>query len=193
MQAGLHAALDVIDAVTMRITAAGLLRTQLSAARLGILDIDWRTDLLARSAEPMDDLDDHHRQILDRAAAEIANIPNQAWEPDMGVGWRESLEAWYDASKRCVQDTLDAQVQLRRATGLASARDLDDAATMDLDLVIASYRAGLTSAGLVSDWHQWLTTKVHGWPRGPRRDTQLAALADPQWRQSLQQLPKYWA
>ncbi len=192
-EAHLQVTLAEIEDATYRLIAAGFLRSQLSAARLGVLDVDWRTALIESTAEPLAGLSDSHLEMRLKAADEIANIANQDWEPQMKVGWRDSLEAWHAATKRCIDHTLAAQVSLRRSAGLSSA-DAEAAAAMDRDLSTASYRAGLTAAGLVSDWPRWLIERVHtAWPAGARKQNQLDAMEDPAWRRQLQQLPRYWA
>lgn len=180
-----------VDDLTVRLAAARYLGAQLAAARLGVLDIDWRTTLIESTAEPLDGIADHQHQLLRRAADQVANLPNQDWEPDMQVGWRDSLEAWFAATKQCIDTTCDVQVRFRRAAA-QSTRDVHAAAAMDHDLTTASYRAGLSAAGLVSDWHRWLTDRVHSWPPGPRRDRQIDTLQDPAFKLQLQQLPRYW-
>jgi hypothetical protein len=185
-------ATERIDGLFYRLTKAALLRTQLLCARHGGLDADWRTAVLEAAAEPVPDIDDRHQQLRIQAAEEIANLPNADWEPDMRVGWRDSLEAWYAATKQCLDDIDDAQRLLHREAGL-STEAAEANSAMDRDLVTASYRAGLTAAGLVSDWYDWLHGRVLGWPHGPRRETQLAAMAQEDYRRTLQQLPRYWA
>lgn len=192
-EADLSHALDRIEALTYRLTYAGILRTQLWAARYGALDVDWRTAVLELAAEPLDDISDHHHQQMWRRAAEdVANLPNQDWEPDMKVGWRQSLEAWYTATKQCTDDTEEAQRCIHQDAGLSLAT-VELTASMDRDLDTASYRAGLTAAGLVSNWQDWLLERVRSWPHGPRREAQLAAMAEPGYIRQQQQLPRYWA
>jgi hypothetical protein len=169
----------------------GVLRTTLTAARMGALDIDWRTVLIARTSEPVPDLDEHCRTMLARAAAEVADLLDQAWEPEMRVGWRASLEAWYEATKMCTQDFEDIQRRIAREAG-QSAHDVEAAARMDRDMDCASYRAGLTAAGLVSDWYSWLQSRISEWPQGVHREIRLEALSDPQYRRLMERLPRYW-
>ncbi len=178
------AANDPIADFSYRLMRAGILRAQLLRARLGVLDVDWRTELLDATAEAANPIE---RQ----AAADIANLPDADWEPEMKVGWRRSLEAWYAAMMTCIDDMQDAHRDIRRiAAGMGS----DDLATwaMDRDVECASYRAGLTSAGLVSAWEEWLRDRVLAWPDSHRRNLQLAAMSDPEYRRQLQQLPRYW-
>jgi hypothetical protein len=109
------AANDSTDELTSRLITIGVLRTVLSSARHGALDIDWRTHLIAHADQPIPDLDDRHQQMVTRAITEIANIPNQAWEPDMKVGWREALEAWFAATKQAIDEALDIQRRIHQA------------------------------------------------------------------------------
>ncbi|MFN8073565.1 MAG: hypothetical protein U0R66_17410 [Mycobacterium sp.] len=182
----------VIDELYYRLTRASLLRVQLLSARMGVLDVDWRTSLLDAVAEPLEDIGERHQQLLLQAAEDVANLPNADWEPDMKAGWREALEAWFAATKRCLDEMEDAQRRIHAEAGLP-VNDLAAGFAMDRDLETASYRAGLTAAGLVSNWFEWLGEKVQAWPHGPRRENQLQAMADPDYRRQLQQLPRYWA
>lgn len=182
----------VIDDAYYRLTKAGLLRTQLLCARLGVLDIDWRTAVLDSVAEPLPDTGERHQELRRRAAHEVANLPNADWEPEMKAGWRTALEAWFAATKQCLDAMEDAQRRIYAEAGL-SVEQLAVGFGMDRDLETASYRAGLTAAGLVSNWFEWLHERVQTWPYGPRRDTQLQAMSDPDYRRKLQQLPRYWA
>lgn len=184
---------ESFDDLCQRIAVASLLHTQLMCARHGVLDVDWRTAVLVAAAEPLDDdLGEHHQQMRAQAAEKIANLANADWEPDMKVGWRASLEAWHAATTACVADLQYAQRRIHQGAKLSTS-DLEAGFVMDRDLQTASYRAGLTAAGLVSDWPAWLRGRVQNWPPGPRRDSQLAALDDPDYRRQLQQLPRYWA
>ena len=181
-----------IDDAYYRLTRAGLLRAQLLCARLGVLDVDWRTAVLDSVDEPLPDTGDRHQQLRFEAAEEIANLPNADWEPEMKAGWRTALEAWFAATKQCLDEMEDAQRRIHVEAGLP----LDSMAAgfaMDRDLETASYRAGLTAAGLVSNWFEWLQDRVRAWPFGPRRDGQMQAMEDPDYRRQLQQLPRYWA
>jgi hypothetical protein len=186
------AAAESLDELCQRIATAALLHTQLVCARHGVLDADWRTAVLAAAGEPVEELDEHHQQMQVQAAETIANLPNADWEPDMKVGWRASLESWHAATTACLADLQDAQRRIHQEAALSTS-DLEAGFVMDRDLQTASYRAGLTAAGLVSDWPAWLRGRVQSWPPGPRRDSQLAALDDPDYRRQLQQLPRYWA
>ncbi len=185
-------AAERIDDLHYRLIKGALLRTQLLCARHGALDVDWRTALLNSATEPVPDISEEHQQLRLQAAEEVANMPNADWEPEMRVGWRDSLESWYAATTQCLDDIDQAQRLLHREAGL-STEALEVNAVMDRDLLTASYRAGLTAAGLVSDWLDWLRGRVQGWPPGPRRETQLAELAGEDYPRSLQQLPRYWA
>ena len=75
-----------------------------------------------------------------------------------------------------------------QATGVSQA-------AMDRDLAVASYQAGLTAGGLdIPDWYDWLTDRVYLWPDKQRRDEQLDLMTlEPGYRDSIQQLPAYWA
>ena len=66
--------------------------------------------------------------------------------------------------------------------------------TMDRDLATASYRAGLAAGGLDVDWYDWLIERVRLWPDVKRRNDQLDLMTlEPDYRQSIEQLPPYWA
>ena len=182
----------LIDDAYYRLAKAGLLRSQLLCARLGALDVDWRSAVLEAVAEPIDGISERHQHLRIRAADEVANLPNADWEPDMKAGWRTALEAWYAATRQCLDEMEEAQRRIYIEAGFT----LDSLAAgfaMDRDLETASYRAGLTAAGLVSNWFEWLQERVRAWPFGPRRDTQLQAMDNPDYRRQLQQLPRYWA
>ena len=183
---------ELIEGLYHRLTKAGLLRVQLLCARQGVLDVDWRTAVLESVGEPMEGISERHQELRLQAAEEVANLPNADWEPDMKVGWREALEAWFVATKQCLDEMEDAQRRIHVEVGLPLGNLRADFA-MDRDLDTASYRAGLTAAGLVSNWFEWLGERVRSWPHGPRREGQLQAMADADYRRQLQQLPRYWA
>lgn len=190
--ADISRAAALIDDAFYQLTKAAMLRTQLLGARLGMLDVDWRTSVLDAVAERLPNVGDRHQELRLRAAEEVANLPNAEWEPDMKVGWRTSLESWYASTKQCLDEMEDAQRRIHIEAGLPVERLAADFA-MDRDLETASYRAGLTAAGLVSNWLEWLQERVRTWPYGPRRDAQLQAMDNPDYRRELQQLPRYWA
>jgi hypothetical protein len=181
-----------IDALSYRLIKSGILRTQLWCARHGFLDLDWRTQLLDALADPIEGLDECQQQRRCKAAEEVANLPGAAWEPEMKVGWRQSLEAWREATQSCIEDMYKAEREIHRAAGLGTD-GLDATYAMDCELETASYRAGLTAAGLVCDWEGWLRQRVLAWPAGPRRDSQLTTMATVLHRRHLQRLPRYWA
>ncbi len=185
-------AAERIDDAYYRLTRAGLLRVQLLCARLGVLDVDWRTAVLDSVDEPLPDTSDPHQQLRFQAAEEVANLPNADWEPDLKAGWRAALEAWFAATKQCLEEMEDAQRRIHVEAGLP-VDSMAAGFAMDRDLETASYRAGLTAAGLVSNWFEWLQERVRAWPFGPRRDAQMQAMEDPDYRRQLQQLPRYWA
>lgn len=185
-------AAERIDDAYYRLTRAGLLRVQLLCARLGVLDVDWRTAVLDSVDEPLPDTSDPHQQLRFQAAEEVANLPNADWEPEMKAGWRTALEAWFAATKQCLEEMEDAQRRIHVEAGLP-VDSMAAGFAMDRDLETASYRAGLTAAGLVSNWFEWLQERVRAWPFGPRRDAQMQAMEDPDYRRQLQQLPRYWA
>jgi hypothetical protein len=182
----------LLDDLYLQLLTAGLLHSVLLCARHGVLDADWRTAVLDDATDPVEEINDHHQQLRLQAAEAVANLANADWEPGTKVGWRTSLEAWHAASTGCLDRIEDAQRRIHAEAKL-STRDLEAGFVMDRDLETASYRAGLTAAGLVSNWQEWLRGRVQSWPRGPRRDSQLAALDDPDYRRGLQQLPRYWA
>ena len=185
-------AAERIDDAYYRLTKAGLLRVQLLCARLGVLDVDWRTAVLDSVDEPLPDTSDHHQQLRFQVAEEVANLPNADWEPEMKAGWRTALEAWFAATKQCLEEMEDAQRRIHVEADLP-VDSMAAGFAMDRDLETASYRAGLTAAGLVSNWFEWLQERVRAWPFGPRRDAQMQAMEDPDYRRQLQQLPRYWA
>ncbi len=181
-----------IEDLAYQTIKAAMLHTQLICAREGCLDIDWRTTLIETAAQPINDIAAEHQQIRERAAHEVANLPDADWEPDMKVGWRAALEAWYTASKKC----LDDMEELEKHTRVEAGKPVDDITAryaMDRDLLTASYRAGLTAGGLPNDWYKWLIKRVKHWPDANRRDGQLAEMEEPGYREKLQQLPSYWA
>ncbi|ORW11048.1 MULTISPECIES: hypothetical protein [Mycobacterium] len=171
---------------------ASMLHTQLICAREGCLDIDWRTTLIETAAQPINDIAADHQQIRERAAHEVANLPDADWEPDMKVGWRASLEAWHTASKKCLDDMDELEKHTRAESG-KPVDDITERYAMERDLLTASYRAGLTAGGVVSDWYEWLLKRVKQWPDTNRRDSQLAEMDEPGYRKNLQKLPPYWA
>ena len=169
-----------------------MLHTQLLCAREGCLDIDWRTALIESAVQPISDIAAAHQQIRERAAREVANLPDADWEPDMKIGWRASLEAWYTASKKSLDEMEELEKHIRAEAG----RPIDgitERYAMERDLQTASYRAGLTAGGLANDWYQWLLNRIKHWPDTNRRDSQLAVMEEPGYRETLQQLPSYWA
>ncbi len=181
-----------IEDLAYQTIKAAMLHIQLLCAREGCLDIDWRTTLIETTARPIDDIAVDHQQIRERAAREVANSPDADWEPDMKVGWRASLEAWYTASKQCLDDMEELEKHIRAEAG-KPVDDITERYAMQRDLQTASYRAGLTAGGLATDWYQWLLNRVKQWPDKDRRDSQLAEMEEPGYRQKLQQLPPYWA
>jgi hypothetical protein len=182
----------LIEDLYYQTVKATTLRTQLLCARHGYLDIDWRSALIEITAEPVEGIAEKHQLIRERAARDVANLSDADWEPDMKVGWRASLEAWFAATKECLDDIEELQKRTRAEAGL-SVDGIAERHAMDLDVETASYRAGLTAAGLVSDWYGWLLERVRKWPDAGRRDVQLAAMKDPEYRAGVQQLPAYWA
>ena len=86
----------------------------------------------------------------------------------------------------------DAQRRIHAEAGLP-VNDLAAGFAMDRDLETASYRAGLTAAGLVSNWFEWLGGEGSGMAPRAAPKNQLQAMADPDYRRQLQQLPRYWA
>jgi hypothetical protein len=179
-------------AAAHKLMRAGILRAQLTLARTGNLSEDWREGLLdAFSADNPAVADNPVAQL---AVRELAAWPSADWEPHSHAGWRASLESWYAAILTCIDDTLDAQRALICQTGMAEEAYASNAA-MDRDAETASYRAGLTAAGMPppQDWLEWLEERVLAWPGGPRRVRQLDAMSDPGYRSALQQLPRYWA
>jgi hypothetical protein len=182
----------LIEDLYYRTVKATTLRAQLLCARHGYLDIDWRTALIEVTTEPIEGIAEKHQQIRERAVRDVANLSDADWEPDMKVGWRASLEAWFGATKECLDDIEELQKRTRAEAGLP-VDGIAERHAMDLDVETASYRAGLTAAGLVSDWHDWLLERVRKWPDAGRRDVQLAAMKEPDYRARVQQLPAYWA
>jgi hypothetical protein len=182
----------LVDDLYYRTVKATTLRTQLLCARQGCLDVDWRTALVELVAEPVEGIAEKHQHIRERAVRDVADLADADWEPDMKVGWRASLEAWYAATKECLDALEDLAKRSRAEAGLPMA-GVAERHAMDLDVETASYRAGLTAAGLVNDWYDWLQERVRKWPDAGRRDLQLAAMKEPDYRAGIQQLPAYWA
>ncbi len=58
------------------------------------------------------------------------------------------------------------------------------------DDVKASYRAAGAlppyRCGLASDWYEWVLKRVKHWPDTNRRDSQLAEMEEPGYRENLQ-------
>lgn len=168
-----------------------LLRAHLLSARDGTLTATWRDNLSRTLAEP-DGLPPAQHQARVDAATELANLPSADWEPDRGVGWRASLDAWFEAIKQCLTDTDDTEQRLRTQTGINLATSIVGTA-IDRDLATASYRAGMAAAGLDVDWYDWLLERVHQWPDKQRRSYQLDLMTlEPTYRESVEQLPSYW-
>lgn len=182
----------LLDDLYYQTTKAAMLRTQLLCAREGCLDIDWRTALMEIAAQPITGVTDHHQQIRERAASEVANLPEADWEPDMKVGWRASLEAWYITTKQCLDEIEELEKRTRVEAGLP-IDGITERYAIDRDLETASYRAGLAAGGLANDWYDWLLIRVIQWPDENRRDSQIEAMEDPGYRATLQHLPAYWA
>jgi hypothetical protein len=191
-QAQITKSQTVVDELYYQIVKATTLLTQLLCAREGCLDVDWRTAVVEAAAEPIEGIAGKHQELRERAARDVADLPEADWEPDMKVGWRSSLDAWFAATKACLADIEDLEKRSRSEAGLSVA-GLADRHAMDLDVHTASYRAGMTAAGLVSNWYEWLLERVREWPDPLRRKTQLAAMEQQDYRASVQQLPAYWA
>ena len=181
-----------VEDLYYRTVKATTLHTQLLCARAGYLDVDWRTALVEAAAEPIEGIAEKHQQLRERAASDVADLSDADWEPEMKVGWRASLEAWYAATKECLAEIENLQKRTRAEAGLPVA-GIAERHAMDLDVETASYRAGLSAAGLTNDWYDWLLERVRKWPDAGRRDAQLAAMKEPEYHASIQQLPVYWA
>ncbi len=190
-----------------RIAALGYLRAQLLSARDGTLTPDWRDTLVAASDttdEPAADdsaegadthvtLTDDQLAACRHAAEEIAAGPAANWHPHRNVGWRLALDAWFDATKQCLDAAEHAEQEVRSQSWM-SVDDVTARIDMDRDLATASYRAGLAAGGLDVEWYDWLVERVRRWPDKQRRDDQLDLMTlEPGYRESMQQLPSYWA
>ena len=174
-----------------RITKVTLLRVQLEQARAGILVPQWRGTL--KSAE-LNTLPPDQQVARDRAITELIESPIDEWEPHRGCGWRKSLDSWFDTTKRCLAATQEAETLIRAETRLP-ADSIAARTAIDTDLATASYRAGLAAGGLdVPDWYEWLIERVVAWPDKQRRDEQLDLMTlEPSYRETIEQVPKYWA
>ncbi|UQX13522.1 hypothetical protein [Candidatus Mycobacterium methanotrophicum] len=178
-------------------TKLTLLRLHLLSARDGTLTGTWRDELTKTAnppggSRPNDSLPDEHRQAHANAIQDLAATPPADWEPDQGVGWRQSLEAWFDAIKQCFTDIEHTEQQLRAQTGITIAAHIVNT-SIDQDLATASYRAGLAAGGLDVDWYDWLIDRVGNWTDTRRRDYQLDLMTlEPNYRDTVQQLPTYW-
>jgi hypothetical protein len=190
--AGRHArAKTAVTEFQCRITTLSLLRAHLLSARRGTLSPDWR-DRLTEHLHEAEDLPSDQRHARNRAAAEIAALPPAEWEPDRKVGWRRSLDAWFEAIKHCIKDTEQAEERLRAKTPGAVSAGVGGS-VMDRDLATGSYRAGLAAGGLDVEWFDWLINRVREWPDKRRRDEQLDLMTlEPDYRKTMQQLPMYW-
>lgn len=172
-----------------------LLRVVLQQARAGTLETDWRDKVpvaIAESGALSDGRDGDVYAAAVCAGRELVDIRPEDWEPDSGVGWRKSLDSWFEATKGCLMVFESAEQHLR--AGFPSAGIVSQAA-MDRDLATASYRAGLAAGGLdVPDWYGWLNDRVYSWPDKMRRDDQIDLMTlEPGYRESIEQLPAYWA
>lgn len=181
-----------IDDFLYRISKLNYLRAQLLSAREGTLKSDWRTTLVKSATESIG-LQPDQQAARERAARDISALPPADWEPDRHVGWRLALNAWYEATNQCLDDIENAEKQLRSESWM-SADTVTTRIAMDRDLTTASYRAGLAAGGLDVDWYDWLIDRVRKWPDKQRRDDQLDLMTlEPDYRDSMQQLPAYWA
>lgn len=172
-----------------------LLRVVLQQARAGRLETDWRDKVpvaIIDSGTLSDDRDGDVYAAAVCAGRELVDIPAQDWEPNSGVGWRKALDAWFEGTKGCLMIFEAAERHLQ--AGFPTGGILSQAA-MDRDLATASYRAGLAAGGLdVADWYEWLTDRVYAWPDKKRRDDQIDLMTlEPGYRESIEQLPAYWA
>lgn len=171
-----------------------VLRIVLQQARDGALEPEWRESIPATLSEseavPSVDNGDVYAHVI-CAARDLTELPPQQWEPHNGGHWRIALECWFDAMKRCLTVAERADERLREVLPKA---EIPSQAAMERDLVVASYRAGLTAGGLdLPDWHQWLIERVDAWPDAQRRVYQLDLMTlEPGYRESIQQLPTYW-
>ena len=178
---------------TYQITKLSYLHTQLLAARDGVLEPDWRDTITAIAADTTSDLDDAQQAARARAAADLASMAPADWEPGRRVGWRTALEEWFEAIKACLADTERAERHLRGETWM-SADSVAARTKMERDLATASYRAGLAAGGLDVDWYEWLIERVRLWPDMKRRNDQLDLMTlEPDYRQTIEHLPPYWA
>lgn len=167
-----------------------LLRMHLVAARNGTLEPDWR-DSIVSAADPDDAEGDGNTGALTRAASDLADSAVADWEPDRGVGWRTALDCWFEAIKTCLGDLERLDGRLRDELDVSFTPPV--AGGIELDLMTASYRAGLAAGGLDVDWFDWLIERVHGWPDRKLRDSQLDLMTmDPDYRAATQRLPDYW-
>lgn len=171
-----------------------LLRVQLVSARVGTLESNWRATLVESieiGGVESDDEVDAADPILVRAASALTTMPPADWEPDRGVGWRTALDSWFAAIKNCLGDLDRLDARLRDEVDVPLGATLTS--TIELDLMTASYRAGLAAGGLDVDWFDWLIERVHCWPDKKLRDSQLDLMTmDPDYRAATARLPDYW-
>lgn len=182
-----------------RATQLNYVRALLLSARQGTLPEDWREALTATDTETDTDADtritltDDQLALSRQAAEAIAAAPSADWHPHRNIGWRRALDAWYDATKQCLDDTERAETDVRGQSWM-SVDAVSARIDMDRDLATAAYRAGLAAGGLAVEWYDWLIDRVRRWPDKQRRDDQLDLMTlEPGYRESMQQLPGYWA
>ncbi|HEX4172685.1 MAG TPA: hypothetical protein VHY82_09420 [Acetobacteraceae bacterium] len=175
-----------------RITKFTVMRLALRQVRDGVLPPNWRDQAAALTGETVN-LPVELRTARERVVAEIADLPIQEWEPGTGVGWRKCLDAWFDATKSCLGEVVQAETRVTAET--YTPMTAVERLSMETDLATASYRAGLTAGGLdIPDWFDWLIDRVQTWPDKQRRDDQLDLMTlEPGYRTAIQRLPDYWA
>lgn len=186
-----------------RATQLNYLRALLLSARQGTLPEDWREALVTTGTDTDTDAPDgddtpitltDNQLALNRQSAEsLAAAPSVDWHPHRNVGWRRALDAWYDATKQCLDDTERVETDVRGLSWM-SVDAVSARIDTDRDLATASYRAGLAAGGLAVEWFDWLVDRVRRWPDKQRRDDQLDLMTlEPGYRESMQRLPGYWA
>lgn len=77
------------------------MKSVLERARLGSLRPDWRDRLTTSDHTRMVAITPAYQlysDIDELLLAELRSTPYAQWEPHSGVGWRRSLDAWFQAS-----------------------------------------------------------------------------------------------
>lgn len=181
------------------------MKAVLERARLGSLHPDWRDRLTTSDYTRMLAISPAYQlysDIDELLLAELRSTPQADWEPHSGVGWRRSLDAWFQASidvldqYRSANDILVNSVSVAAPVGQTAINNVQRhrqfAAVFERDMLEASYRAGLCAGGEAVDWRGWLRQRSADWPDAPTFAQFFDALEQPDFRDDLQTLPDYW-